>query len=354
MDMWSGPETSEILRNSKRIGLFDSGVGGLSVLKELQGYAASTGRDIEFVYVGDTARCPYGNRTAEEIRLFVEEIVLWLNQQKVDAVIMACNTSAALALPYAKLASSVPVIDLIGPTANYISSVATRVGVMATAPTVRSKAFSRAITCLNPQAEVTEIGCPDLVPIIESGNIDAPGTEQVLLKYVDAMKAARVEAIILGCTHFPFLRKHIQKLAGEDIRIIDPAESLTAESIGVLKKFINEISNGLEAEELSGNALLAPDMSFNTRFHVTGAIEQFRLAAGICLGQPITPVHALSLNELASVHAVGPTARVGTTVGSVVTVGAVGTVGNVDQLDHIEEPFVASQVGHQTSQVAAS
>ena len=342
MDMWSGPETSEILRNSKRIGLFDSGVGGLSVLKKLQGYAASTGRDIEFVYVGDTARCPYGNRTAEEIRLFVEEIVLWLNQQKVDAVIMACNTSAALALPYAKLASSVPVIDLIGPTASYISTVATRIGVMATAPTVRSKAFGRAISCLNPQAEVTEIGCPDLVPIIESGNIDAPGTEQVLLKYVDALKAARVEAIILGCTHFPFLRKHIQKLAGQEIKIIDPAESLTAESIGVLKKFISETSPCLETEEL------APDMSFNTRFHVTGAIEQFSLAAGVCLGQPITPIHALSLNELASVHAVGPTARVGTTVGSV------GSVVTVDQLDKVEESFVASQVGHQTSQVAAS
>jgi glutamate racemase len=342
MDMWSGLETSEILRNSTRIGLFDSGVGGLSVLKELQGYAASTGRDMEFVYVGDTARCPYGNRTAEEIRLFVEEIVLWLNQQKVDAVIMACNTSAALALPYAKLASSVPVIDLIGPTANYISSVATRIGVMATAPTVRSKAFSRAITCLNPQAEVTEIGCPDLVPIIESGNIDAPGTEQTLLKYIDAMKDARVEAIILGCTHFPFLRKHIQNLAGEDIRIIDPAESLTAESIGVLKKFINETSTGLGLDEL------APDISFSTRFHVTGAIEKFSLAAAVCLGQPVRPIYALSLNELASVHAVGHATASGSAASAVASVIA------ADKLDKLEEPFAASPVGHQTSQVAAS
>jgi glutamate racemase len=333
MDMWSGPETSEILRNCTRIGLFDSGVGGLSVLKELQGYAASTGRDIEFVYVGDTARCPYGNRTVEEIRLFVEEIVLWLNHQKVDAVIMACNTSAALALPYAKLASSVPVIDLIGPTASYVSTIATRIGVMATAPTVRSRAFRRAIACLNPNAEVTEIGCPDLVPIIESGKIDAPGTEQVLLKYIDAMKAAKVEAIILGCTHFPFLRKHIQNMVQGEIRIIDPAESLTAGSIGVLKKFVNKNKSSLEAEELT------PDMSFNTQFYVTGVIEQFSLAAGKCLGQPVSGIKALSLNELASVHAIGTAATAHTTL---------------DKTDTLEETFTASPVGHQTSQVVAS
>lgn len=333
MDMWSGPETGEILRNCSRIGLFDSGVGGLSVLKELQAYASSSGRDIEFVYVGDTARCPYGNRTADEIRFFVEEIVLWLNEQKVDAVIMACNTSAALALPYAKLASSVPVIDLIGPTANYVSTIATRVGVMATAPTVRSRAFSRAITSLNPQAQVFEIACPDLVPIIESGKIDSPGTEKVLLKYVDAMKEAKVEAIILGCTHFPFLRKHLQNLLGGDIKLIDPAESLTAESIGVLKKFINETSSHLETEEL------APDVAFNTRFHVTGIAEQFSIAASICLGQSVPSPVGLSLDELACVHAIGPSRAAS---------------GAVDKLEIRDETFAAGSAGLQSSQVVAS
>src|ERR1700677_2008224 len=111
MDRWSGVATNQLLRNCFRVGLFDSGVGGLSVLRQLQSYAASTGQNMEFIYLGDTARCPYGNRNADEIRLFVEEIVLWLNEQCVDAVIMACNTSAALALPYAKEVSKVPVID---------------------------------------------------------------------------------------------------------------------------------------------------------------------------------------------------------------------------------------------------
>ena len=297
MDMWSGPESSKVLRECSKIGLFDSGVGGLSVLKELQNFAAASGRDIEFVYVGDTARCPYGNRSADEIRLFVEEIVLWLNEQNVDAVIMACNTSAALALPYAKQASRVPVLDLIGPTAGYVVEDATRIGVMATASTVRSRAFSRAITALNPEAEVVEIGCPDLVPIIESGNIDSLEAVQVLQKYVDTMKAARVDAIILGCTHFPFLRKHIQMLAEDEIRIVDPARALTSETDGVLKRFISETADG------SGEVCFEQDYSLNTKFYVTGSVEQFSNAAGKCLGQELTAVNSLPLHELAASHA---------------------------------------------------
>ena len=335
MDMWSGPETYELLRNSSKIGLFDSGVGGLSVLKELQGFAASTGKNTEFVYVGDTARCPYGNRNAEEIRLFVEEIVLWLNQQKVDAVIMACNTSAALALPYAKLASTVPVIDLIGPTANYVAGVATRIGVMATATTVRSRAFARAIAALNPEAEVTEIGCPDLVPIIESGNIDAPGTEQVLLKYVDAMKAAKVEAIILGCTHFPFLRKHIQHLVQDEITIIDPAESLTSESKGVLKKFISETATGVESQVLS------QDLSYNTQFFVTGNLDQFNLAASKCLAQQVKATNTLSLTDLAAVHSGNLSTQA---IAAAIAANAVNAV----------SVSAVNSVSHQAGQVVAS
>ena len=297
MDMWSGVETNQLLRTCSRIGLFDSGVGGLSVLRELQGFSASSGRKMEFVYVGDTARCPYGNRSADEIRLFVEEIVLWLNEKRVDAVIMACNTSAALALPYAKHVSHVPVIDLIGPTASHVVEIATKIGVMATAATVRSRAFSRAITALNPDAELIELGCPDLVPIIESGKIDEPETMNVLKKYIDTMKAEKVDAIILGCTHFPFLRRRIQQLAGDEIRIIDPAESLTAESKGVLKRFFSETAIG------DANISFKQDVSLNTEFHVTGSISQFNLAASKCLGQQLSSFSALSLHELASTHA---------------------------------------------------
>ncbi len=298
MDMWSGVETSQLLSTCSKIGLFDSGVGGLSVLRELQGYSASSGRNIEFVYVGDTARCPYGNRSADEIRLFVEEIVLWLNEHRVDAVIMACNTSAALALPYAKQVSQVPVIDLIGPTANHMVEIATKIGVMATAATVRSRAFSRAVTALNPDVEVLEIGCPDLVPIIESGRIDEPETLLVLKKYVDTMKAAKVDAIILGCTHFPFLRRKIQQLAGDEIRIIDPAQSLTAESKGVLKRFFNETTTAAEP-----NISFEHDVSLNTQFYVTGSISQFNSAASKCLGQSLSAFNPLPLHELANVHA---------------------------------------------------
>jgi glutamate racemase len=294
MDMWSEVEANQVLKGCSKIGLFDSGVGGLSVLRELQSYAASSGRNIEFVYVGDTARCPYGNRPTEEIRLFVEEIVLWLNEQSVDSVIMACNTSAALALPFAKQVSNVPVLDLIGPTASTVLNHATRIGVMATAATVRSRAFSRAFTALNDAAEIVELGCPDLVPIIEAGNIDKPETVPVVRKYVDALKEAKVNAIILGCTHFPFLRKLIQELAGDDIYIIDPAESLTTGSTGVLKRFLTEMNSDLALNQ---------DLSLNTDFYVTGSLAQFNNAASKCLAQTVNASQHLSLNELAGTHA---------------------------------------------------
>ncbi|HEY9683850.1 MAG TPA: glutamate racemase [Oculatellaceae cyanobacterium] len=294
MDMWSEIEANQVLKGSSKIGLFDSGVGGLSVLRELQSYASSSGRNIEFVYVGDTARCPYGNRSTEEIRLFVEEIVLWLNERKVDSIIMACNTSAALALPFAKQISNVPVIDLIGPTASTVLNHATKIGVMATAATVRSRAFSRAFTALNDKAEIVELGCPDLVPIIEAGNIDRPETILVVRKYVDALKEAKVNAIILGCTHFPFLRKLIQQLVGDDIYIIDPAESITTESKGVLKRFLAETTTDLSLNQ---------DLSLNTDFYVTGSLAQFNKAASKCLGQTINATNNLSLGELAGTHA---------------------------------------------------
>ncbi len=280
----------EVLQNCSRIGLFDSGVGGLSVLRQLQSFATGNGQDVKFVYFGDTARCPYGNRTQPEISVYVQEIVTWLNLQQVDAIVMACNTSAALAYDAARQLASVPVLDLISSTAAYAAKNATKVGVMATASTVKSKAFSKAIQKLTPAIDVLEIGCPELVPIIESGKFDDPATMVILSRYVKEMQEQKVDALILGCTHFPFLRNAIERLAGSTITLIDPAEILTNSGKGVLQRFVSETSQ-LEFNQFE-------DVSFNTEFFVTGDPDAFANSAAKCLGQPIPAVKQVPLELL--------------------------------------------------------
>jgi glutamate racemase len=287
----SKQDIKRLLKNSTRIGLFDSGVGGLSVLKELHGYAASSHQNMEFVYVGDTARCPYGNRDAHEIKRFVEEIVSWLNEQAVDAIIMACNTSAALALNAAREVSSVPVIDLIGATASYVAAQSTKVGVMATASTVRSRAFSNAIQRLNPDIEVVEIACPDLVPIVEEGKSNHPHALEAVRKYTDAMKREKVDALILGCTHFPFLYRQIQSQLSDSVLLIDPATTLISNEEDILKRFISSVECARHSIDV------AFDVSYNSEIYVTGRTDSFERAASACLGAEVTSVRNLSMEH---------------------------------------------------------
>lgn len=256
----------------KRIGLFDSGVGGLSVLKKLTQLPSGSRRS--FVYLGDTARCPYGNRPTEEIALFVHQIVKWLGRQEVDAIVMACNTSAAVARAIADQSASVPVFDLISATAQYVSAAEGTVGIMATASTARSRAFSKAISGLNPDKSVIEYGCPELVPIVETGAIHAPETKPVLNGYIERMRKDGVKNVVLGCTHFPFLRSELEMLAGGDLNFIDPAEILTG--------IYSNAGNPLDRTEL----------------YVTGSPRPFARAAQIALDHMPPMVKRISVDDL--------------------------------------------------------
>jgi len=260
------------LSKCKRIGLFDSGVGGLSVLRRLAQLPGADRRS--FVYVGDTARCPYGNRPADEIELFVEQIITWMQRQDVDAIVMACNTSAAMARATAQRVSSVPVFDLIAPTANLLAGSDRKIGVMATASTARSQAFSKAIKAINADAQVIEYSCPELVPIVESGEIDSDVTRSVLAKYADRFEAEGAELVVLGCTHFPFLKRELEKVCQSKIEFIDPAQILSG-------------TNGND-----GTAQLTGEL------YVTGNAAAFAKTAQICLGYIPLPIHAIDISAL--------------------------------------------------------
>ncbi len=275
-------------RSITTIGLFDSGVGGLSVLRQLERLSQRLPQPFKFLYLGDTARCPYGNRSAEEIILFAKQIVDWLINAGADRIVMACNTSAAVAGATVKLRSSIPVHDLIHPTAEYLARKQGRIAVLATASTVKSGAFSKAVARLNPEIEVVELGCPELVPMVESGLIDAPATKQVLWNYVKDFQAQGVKSVVLGCTHYPFLAAPLAELLPPAIELVDPAEHLLE---SLLSSAIGSVAESAASYSAS---------SAITKFFVSGPVASFVQAASTCLGREIINVTNVTVEELTS------------------------------------------------------
>lgn len=261
------------------IGLFDSGVGGLSVLRRLQGLKAE--KPLRFVYVGDTARCPYGDRPQEEIERFAVQITSFLLLAGAGRLVIACNTSAALAGDAARRLCPYPVHDLISAGARYASSISGKIAVMATAGTVRTGAFARAIAAFRPEAQVVEIACPDLVPLIERGQLIGPAMSRALSNYARLIEESQASAVVLGCTHFPFLSGMLASMLGPAVELIDPAEHLAAEIAGSL-----------------GAAAAGPGEANSAEFHVTGDGQAFRSAAAACDYTGIGTIYSITIGDL--------------------------------------------------------
>ena len=205
------------------IGVFDSGVGGLTVLAELRRRlpAEST------IYLGDNARAPYGPRAADEVRAFTLESVAWLLAQDVKLLVLACNTATAQALPDVRAVASVPVLGVVRPGAvsAAASTRAGHVGVIATAGTVASGAYAAAVGEANPALVVTQQACPELVPMVEAGQLSGPVAESVVRGYLGQLFGAdpRIDTLLLGCTHYPLLRPVIEEVAGPGVAVVDSA-----------------------------------------------------------------------------------------------------------------------------------
>ena len=212
------------LRTDPRpIGVFDSGVGGLTVLAELRRRlpAEST------LYLGDNARAPYGPRSADEVRSFTLESVAWLLAQDVKLLVLACNTATAQALPLVREVATVPVLGVVRPGA--ISAAAStragHVGVIATAGTVASGAYPAAVGEADPALIVTQQACPELVPMVEAGQLSGPVAEATVRGYLGELFGAdpRIDTLLLGCTHYPLLRPLIEEVAGPQVAVVDSA-----------------------------------------------------------------------------------------------------------------------------------
>ena len=214
------PTTSN---GSRPIGVFDSGIGGLTVAAELRRLLPREA----IYYIGDTARLPYGGKSQATIERYSTEISSLLLAQNAKMIVVACNTASALAIPKLEATLPVPVTGVILPGAR--AAVATtingHVGVIGTRGTVRSGAYERAIHAFAPEVRVTSRACPMLVPVIEEGWLENPITDSIIAQYLGDLVGSGIDTLVLGCTHYPLLKPALARFLGTGIRLVDSAEN---------------------------------------------------------------------------------------------------------------------------------
>jgi glutamate racemase len=263
---------------SSPIGIFDSGVGGLTVLREIMRQLPQE----DVVYLADNARVPYGGRPPEEIIKFNEEIITFLINYGVKLIIMACGTSSSIAYPILKDRYPVHIIGLVEPGAK-AAAAATRsgiIGIMATVGTVNSQAFQKALLALNKNYKVLAQACPLFVPLIEGGFIEAEETKRVVKEYLKPLLKEKIDTLILGCTHYPHLSKIIKEKAGPEVVLIDPAEEAVAEAKNLLEK-----AGTLKSKLVPGKY----------EYLVTGSLTQFQELGSRLLGKVISHAKSIKL-----------------------------------------------------------
>ena len=215
------------------IGVFDSGLGGLTVVKEL--FALLPKENI--VYFGDTARVPYGTKSRETIIRYSREITAVLLEHQVKMIVVACNTASSLALDVLQKECPVPVVGVIDPGAKKaaLSTKLKKVGIIATHSTVKSGKYAQRLKSLQPQVRVLSQPCPLFVPLVEEGWLEHDITRRVAQEYLSGFKKAGVDTLILGCTHYPLLKKTIGRVMGKKVVLIDSAREVAMEVKAILK-----------------------------------------------------------------------------------------------------------------------
>lgn len=258
--------------SNRPIGVFDSGIGGLTVVKSIMQQLPYE----NIVYFGDIARLPYGTKSVATIRKFAQQTVKFLLQQNVKAIVIACNTISAVAKDQVKqLAGNIPVIDVISAGSRACKNVSktNKIGIIATPATVNSQAYPKSITQINSHLSIKQVACTLFVPLIEEGYIEHPALELIAHEYLEPLIKEKIDTLVLGCTHYPIIKKTLSKIIGDNVVIIDPAIATCEELVKILTQSNTFNLNQYQPEykfyvtELSPNFNKIGEMFLNTKLN---------------------------------------------------------------------------------------
>jgi len=272
---------SSILDSQSPIGIFDSGVGGLTVFRAIERRLPRE----SLVYLGDTARIPYGVRSPATVQRYALECASFVRAKGVKAIVIACNTASAVAAAFLRERCSVPVLGVIGPGSRRAVEKTRNghIGVIATEATVASGAYERAMLAIRNGLEIKSRACPLFVPLAEEGWVNHAVTRQVAEEYLAELRSSRVDTLVLGCTHYPILRPVIEDTMGADVNFIDSGLAVA-----------EEVAKLLEERGLARTNGDSPSQEF----YVTDSAARFRRVAELFLGRPLESVETVELGTV--------------------------------------------------------
>jgi glutamate racemase len=269
------------MNRTNPIGFFDSGIGGLTVVKSFMQLMPNE----NIIYFGDTARVPYGSKSNETVIEYSIQAANFLLRKNIKLLVVACNTASSVALKDLRKFLTIPVIGMIEPGARYALSESKnkKIGVIGTRATINNKAYSHELLKLSPKAKIYEKACPLFVPLAEEGWIDHKSTELIAKEYLTELKEKQIDSLILGCTHYPILANVIQKVVGKNVKLIDSGNPAA--------KLVEDYLNGRGLRNQSVQHGVA-------EFYVSDVPTKFKEIAERFLGRKLTHLHKVELEEL--------------------------------------------------------
>lgn len=276
-------ENKNIPEKNAPIGVFDSGVGGLTVAREIMRQMPNE----KIVYFGDTARVPYGSKSKETVTRFSKQIVRFLQTHQVKTIVVACNTASAYALDELEQETDIPVIGVLKPGAKTAAEVTQngKIGVIATEATIGSQMYTKYIKELNKQVTIYGKACPLFVPLVEEGLWQDPVTDEIAKRYLTELIDIDIDTLILGCTHYPLIRSTLGKIMGENVTLVNPAYETAME----LKELLNQ--KGLLNEE-------HPKLGENQyQFYVSDGAEKFKRFANSIIKYGILSAKTINIEQ---------------------------------------------------------
>lgn len=276
-------EENSMLQKNAPIGVFDSGVGGLTVAREIMRQIPNE----KIIYFGDTARVPYGSKSKETVTRFSKQIVRFLRTHQVKTIVVACNTASAYALDELEKETDIPVIGVLKPGAKTAAEVTRngKIGVIATEATIGSQMYTKYIKELNKQVTIYGKACPLFVPLVEEGLWQDPVTDEIAKRYLTELIDIDIDTLILGCTHYPLIRSTLGRIMGENVTLVNPAYETARE----LKELL--ISKDLLNEE-------APKLGENKyQFYVSDGAEKFKTFANSIIKYGILSAKTINIEQ---------------------------------------------------------